>query len=82
LLLGIPAVVSDRLNLAPELVQAGAAEVVTCSARGIAAAIGKLANDPMRRQALAAAGKVWVESHCSRARVGAGFVAFYESLLQ
>lgn len=76
----IPAIVSQRLNLAPELAQAGAAEVVPCSAHAFAKILGELSRDPIRRQAIATRGKTWVASRCSANQVAAGFAAFYDEI--
>ena len=78
---GIPALVSERLNLAPDLARAGAAEVVNGTARALAMAIRRLSQDPIRRHDIASRGKAWVAAHCSKKQVGAGFVTFYNDCL-
>ena len=78
---GIPALVSKRLNLAPDLAQADVAEVVNGTARALAMAIRKLSQDPIRRHDIACRAKAWVAAHCSKKQVGAGFVTFYNDCL-
>lgn len=82
LLRGIPAVVSDHLNLAPELARANAVQVVPCSANAFAKGIGEVSKDPIHRKAMACRGKEWVLNHCSGNRVSAGFLTFYKQLLK
>jgi glycosyltransferase involved in cell wall biosynthesis len=82
LLRGVPAIVSQRLNLAPELARAGAAEVVPCSASALAATLETLSKDPARRKSLGTHGKAWVESHCAAEQVATEFVKFYEKIIE
>ena len=81
LLRGIPAVVSDQLNLAPELARAGAVEVVKLSWRSIATAIFDLSKNPIRREQLSSAGKSWVELQCDQEVVAKKFAEFYTQIL-
>lgn len=77
---GVPALVSDRLNLATALAAADAAAVVACSAKGIANELLTLANDPLRRTRLGHQGREWTRTNCSPDKIGSGFGEFYQRI--
>lgn len=79
---GIPALISNRLNLAPELKQANAVVTCACCAHSFAKAIARIAGDIQRRDSMAATGRDWVRTRCGSEHVGRGFVDFYRKIME
>jgi glycosyltransferase involved in cell wall biosynthesis len=55
-----PVVVTDRVNISPDIAAAGAGVVTTCSAAEIASAIVRVINDPQAAASMGRAGRVLV----------------------
>ncbi|MDR3457459.1 MAG: glycosyltransferase family 4 protein [Verrucomicrobiae bacterium] len=79
--LGLPTIVSDQINIAPEMVAHQAALASPLSSIALARAMRQLMNDARLRQSLAAAGCRWVAETCSPEAAGARFEDFYRSVL-
>lgn len=78
---GLPALISNRLNLAPELKDAHAVETCACSASGFANALKRVIRDEPRLNTLSAAGRHWVKTRCGPEQVGSGFVTIYQDVM-
>jgi len=79
--MGLPAIVSDKINIAPELAARRAALISPLSPAALAGAMRKLMKDAALHS-LADAGRLWVKEACSHESAGPRFDAFYESVLQ
>lgn len=78
---GLPTVVSDEINMAPELVASRVALASPLSAAALARAMRQMMTDGALRQSLSAAGRKWVAETCSHEKAGARFAEFYEAVL-
>jgi glycosyltransferase involved in cell wall biosynthesis len=78
---GIPVLISNRLNLAPELKSCGAAKIVGCDVSAVAAGLRELAEDPVQRKNLSTQGLSWVKTNTSSEAVGSKFLAFYQRIM-
>jgi len=83
LLAGIP-VVATRCGGIPDVVEDGVGGILVDEGRPdeIAAAIGKLANNPGLRRRLAEAGRAHARAHFTRAKSAAAFSQLYSSVLR
>jgi glycosyltransferase involved in cell wall biosynthesis len=79
--LGLPTIVSDEINIAPEMVAHQAALASPLSSVALAEAMRRLMNDARLRQSLAAAGRQWVAETCSPKAAAVRFEDFYRSVL-
>jgi glycosyltransferase involved in cell wall biosynthesis len=79
---GIPTIISNRMNIAPDLARHGAAAIAELSPRSLGERMRELMEVPQEREALGRRGSDWVETHCSSHSVGARFAAFYSMLLR
>jgi glycosyltransferase involved in cell wall biosynthesis len=57
---GVPVVISDRVNVWHEVLNAGAGKVVPCDADATAKAIGEILDDPATGRQMGASGRQWV----------------------
>jgi len=80
--MGLPTIVSDKINIAPELAARRAALISPLSPAVLAGAMRKLMKDAALQHSLADAGRLWVKEACSYESAGPRFEAFYESVLQ
>lgn len=74
----LPVIVSDAVNIADDIVAAGAGLVVQKSVEPLASAILSLLRDPARRRTMGEAGRRLVAERYSPAAVAAGLVAAYD----
>ncbi|MBW8864077.1 MAG: glycosyltransferase family 4 protein [Verrucomicrobia bacterium] len=79
--LGLPTIVSDEINIAPEMLENHAALVAPLQARALAGAMRRLMNDAALQKALAAAGQEWVKGAFSFEKAGPRFMEFYNLAL-
>jgi glycosyltransferase involved in cell wall biosynthesis len=79
--LGLPTIVSDRMNLAPELARHKAALVSPLSSLTLADSMRALMQDEPLRQSLGTAGREWIRENCSTATAGSRFEVFYRQVL-
>jgi glycosyltransferase involved in cell wall biosynthesis len=77
---GLPTIVSDEINIAPEMVAAHAAVASPLSSTALANAMRQVMSDAALRRSLSGAGREWVAKTCSYANAGARFAAFYDSM--
>jgi glycosyltransferase involved in cell wall biosynthesis len=78
---GLPTIVSDEINMAPEWVAGRVALVSPLSTGALAGAMRQVMADAALRHSLSGAGRQWVAEMCSHGRAGARFAEFYESVL-
>jgi len=78
---GLPTIVSDEINMAPEWVAGRIALVSPLSADALAGAMRQVMADAALRHSLSTAGRQWVAEMCSHERAGRRFAEFYESVL-
>ena len=74
---GVPLVLSDQCDLAPELAAAGAALQIPMDPERAAEAVAAWLAVPEEVAAAGARGRAWRAAHCSAAVVGAQMVEFY-----
>jgi glycosyltransferase involved in cell wall biosynthesis len=78
---GLPTIVSDEINIAPEMLANQAALVAPLEARALAGKMRQLMGDAALRQALASNGSKWVEEAFAFENAGPRFTQFYEAAL-
>ncbi len=79
---GVPVVVSDRVNIWPEVQQAGAGLIVACDPHETAKALLVLLRNPALGEQMGARGRQWVEEHLTWRVVGDQMVRLYEQLVR
>jgi glycosyltransferase involved in cell wall biosynthesis len=79
---GIPVLVSDRVNLWPEVEQAGAGYVVRCEAEAAAEALARLLDDPAQSRRMGRAGKQLAREKFPWSVVGGQMECLYEEILR
>jgi len=80
--MGLPAIVSDEINVAPEMAAGRIALICPLSPAALAEAMQRLMKDESLRHALTVAGRNWVKEACSDAAAGPRFEAFYRTVIQ
>lgn len=78
---GLPTIVSDRMNLAPELAERRAALVCRLDVASLASAMRRLMEEETLRRTLAEHGQRWARETCSAEAAGGRFEAFYRQVL-
>jgi len=78
---GVPVVISDRVNIWPEVQQANAGLVVPCDAEATAEALRTLLEDPARARRMGTNGRRWAAEHLPWEIVAAQMVKAYEELV-
>jgi len=79
---GTPVVISDRVNIWPEVVRAEAGLVVPCDAEATAQALRSVLGDPARGRQMGSNGRRWVAKHLPWEVVAAQMVRAYEETVQ
>ena len=79
--LGLPTIVSDKFNIAPEMLTHGAALVARLDAGSLAAEMRRLRENAALRVSLANAGGKWVKEFFTSASAAPRFKKFYEAVL-
>lgn len=79
---GLPTVVSDEINIAPEMLANHAALVAPLKASALAGAMQRLMQDEALRKSLSASGRRWVAEAFSFENAGPRFTQFYRQVLQ
>ena len=74
----VPVVISDRVNIWPEVKQAGAGLVVGCDAQETAQAILTLLDNPGLGKQMGARGRRWVEDNLTWQVIGGQLVRVYQ----
>lgn len=78
---GLPTIISNRLNLAPQLQEADASEIVELSPCSIADSLCRLADDNKRLSELSVNGKQWLRQNCHPAMVARQFFNLYQEVI-
>jgi glycosyltransferase involved in cell wall biosynthesis len=79
---GVPVVISDQVNIWPEVSQADAGLVVPCDPQATAQALRSLLNDPPRARQMGRNGRDWVAEHLPWNVVGAQMIRVYEEIVR
>jgi glycosyltransferase involved in cell wall biosynthesis len=79
---GVPVLISDQVNIWPEVARAGAGLVVPCDASATAQALGQLLDDAPRARQMGRNGRAWVAEHLPWNVVGAQMIRVYEEILR
>jgi len=79
---GLPVVISDQVNIWPEVLKADAGLVVPCDADATAQALRAVVNDPIRRRQMGRNGRRWVMENLPWETVGAQMVRAYEETVR
>jgi glycosyltransferase involved in cell wall biosynthesis len=78
---GLPTIVSDEINIAPEMLANQAALVAPLDAGALAAKMRQLMADAGLRESLATNGRKWVQEAFAFENAGPRFTRFYETVL-
>lgn len=78
---GVPVVISDQVNIWPEVARAEAGLVVPCDASATAQALRQLLDDPPRARQMGRNGRAWVAEHLPWNVVGAQMIRVYEEIV-
>jgi glycosyltransferase involved in cell wall biosynthesis len=79
---GVPVVISDQVNIWPEVAEAEAGLVVPLDVRATVQALGRLLDDAPRARQMGRNGRAWVAEHLPWSVVGAQMVGVYEEILR
>jgi glycosyltransferase involved in cell wall biosynthesis len=79
---GLPVVISDQVNIWPEVLKADAGLVVRCDADATAQALRNLLDNRTRARQMGTNGRRWVEENLPWDVVGAQMVHVYEDLVK
>lgn len=78
----VPVVISDQVNIYPEVKQAGAGLVVPCDARRTAEALETLLRNSALGRQMGAQGRRWAQQHLTWEAVGGQMVRLYEQVIR
>lgn len=78
---GVPVVISDRVNIWPEVLRADAGLVVPCDAEATAQALRSVLADPARGRQMGSNGRRWVAEHLPWHVVAAQMARAYEEIV-
>ncbi|HSY18390.1 MAG TPA: glycosyltransferase family 4 protein, partial [Candidatus Acidoferrales bacterium] len=79
---GLPTIVSDEINIAPEMLAHRAALVAPLTAGALAGKMRELMGNAALRESLAANGRQWVREAFAFENAGPRFTRFYEAVLR
>jgi glycosyltransferase involved in cell wall biosynthesis len=79
---GVPVVISDQVNLWPDVLQAGAGLVVRCDVEATAHALRSILNDPKRGRQMGSNGRRWVAEYLPWKIVAAQMACAYEKIVR
>jgi glycosyltransferase involved in cell wall biosynthesis len=79
---GVPVVISDQVNIWPEVSQADAGLVVPCDPQATAQALRSLLDDPPRARQMGRNGRNWVAEHLPWNVVGAQMIRVYDEIVR
>ena len=77
---GVPVVISDQVNIWPDVSRAGAGLVVPCDAEATAEALRTILQDPERGKQMGNSGRRWVAEHLPWNVVAAQMANAYEEM--
>jgi len=78
---GVPIVISDRVNIWPDVAEAKAGLVVPCDPKATAQALRALVDDPQGAREMGARGKRWAAEHLTWDAVGRQMIAAYQEAI-
>jgi glycosyltransferase involved in cell wall biosynthesis len=78
---GVPVVISDQVNLWPEVQNAGTGIVVPCEVSATAQALRSLIDNPERGREMGRRGKQWAAEHLAWTAVGRQMAEAYEEIV-
>jgi glycosyltransferase involved in cell wall biosynthesis len=79
---GVPVVISDQVNIWPEVMKANGGLVVPCDAEATAQALHSLLADPARGRQMGSRGRRWVAEHLTWKIVAAQMASAYEEMVR
>jgi glycosyltransferase involved in cell wall biosynthesis len=79
---GVPVVISDQVNIWPEVSKAGAGLVVPCDAEATAQALRIVLDDPVRGRQMGSNGRRWAAAHLPWKVVAAQMASAYEEIVR
>jgi glycosyltransferase involved in cell wall biosynthesis len=79
---GVPVVISDQVNIWPEVTRTEAGLVVPCDADATGQALRNILDDPARGRQMGRNGRNWVAEHLPWEVVGAQMVSAYEEIVR
>jgi glycosyltransferase involved in cell wall biosynthesis len=79
---GVPVVISDQVNLWPDVSQAGAGLVVPCDVDATAKALLSILDHPERGKQMGSNGRCWVAEHLPWKKVAAQMAQVYEEIVR
>jgi glycosyltransferase involved in cell wall biosynthesis len=78
----VPVVISDQVNIWPDVLKAGAGLVVPCDAEATARALRSVLDDPARGRQMGINGRSWVAEHLPWKVVAAQMARAYEETVR
>jgi len=78
----VPVVISDQVNIWPDVLKAGAGLVVPCDAEATAQALRTVLDDPARGRQMGTNGRRWVAEHLPWKVVAAQMAQAYEEIVR
>jgi glycosyltransferase involved in cell wall biosynthesis len=79
---GVPVLISDQVNIWPEVARADAGLVVPCDVNSTVQALSQLLDDPTQARQMGRNGRAWVAEHLPWSVVGAQMIRVYEEILR
>jgi len=79
---GVPVLISDQVNIWPEVARADAGLVVPCDVDATVRALRQLLDDAPRARQMGRNGRAWVAEHLPWSVVGAQMICVYEEILR
>lgn len=79
---GVPVVISDQVNIWPDVSRADAGLVVPCDAEATAQALRNILDDPVRGRQMGSNGRRWVTEHLPWKVVAAQMARVYEDIVR
>jgi glycosyltransferase involved in cell wall biosynthesis len=79
---GVPVVISDKVNIWPDVSSAGAGLVVPCDAAATAQALRSVLDDPVRGRQMGSNGRRWVAEHLPWRVVAAQMARAYQEIVR
>lgn len=79
---GVPVLISDQVNIWPEVAQAKAGVVVPCDVQAAAQALRNLLDDALRAHEMGVNGRRWAAEHLTWKTVGAQMISAYQEILR
>ena len=78
---GLPTIISNRMNISPDVARHGAAAIAELHPRSLSEKMRSVMELDQETQGLSQRAISWAATHCSRESVGSRFATFYSALL-